>query len=528
MLGTREADSGAAAPEIKAQCPRVVGQRGTDRSEWDIHRRSLSERTHIEPDKQGVQGIMSPSALTPPTDYEGLVGDELAPVTPLTTIGDPQALVLTGEGTSDLAGVPRPDHESPTAPPPALLTDATWYGTLAAARDLGSRGVPVIAGYDTATAPVRWSRHTRSAVRCPAIGEVDRFVEWLLEFGTRNPGCVLYPTSDDVAFLIALHRESLEPLYRLFSPRVQALVEVLDKSRLSQACRNAGLLTPQTWVPRDEAELQYVLPELPMPVIVKPRAHFLAVRSSKGERVDRPEDLVDAWRSVRDAMEFHRDATAVAPQLNLPIVQALHSVSERIYTVDGFADASGNIVGALACVKSLQLPRRSGAGVCFEPAELDPQILAGLQRLCHDTGFVGVFDVEFAIDGGDKLLIDFNPRFYNHMAFEIDRGLPLPWLAYCAALGPDAQHRSLEDIHLRPASHGGIYVHRLPMHLMMIAQRFSGRMSRAEIRAWRRWIRDRNHGLTDPAFSSRDIVPALIDFAQLIRNPRSLLRNAGR
>ena len=46
-----------------------------------------------------------------------------------------------------------------------------------------------------------------------------------------------------------------------------------------------------------------------------------------------------------------------------------------------------------------------------------------------------MFDVEFAIDGDQKLLIDFNPRFYNHMAFEVQRGLPLPWLAYLAATG---------------------------------------------------------------------------------------------
>ena len=65
------------------------------------------------------------------------------------------------------------------------------------------------------------------------------------------------------------------------------------------------------------------------------------------------------------------------------------------------------------------------------PADVE----AGLVRLFRAVGFHGVFDAEFIEDGGRHLLIDVNPRFYNHMAFEVDRGLPLPWLAYLGAVG---------------------------------------------------------------------------------------------
>jgi predicted ATP-grasp superfamily ATP-dependent carboligase len=409
-----------------------------------------------------------------------------------------------------------------------LLTDATWYGTLAAARDLGARGVPVIIGYDSATAPVRFSRYTRTAVACPPTTDVERFVEWLHGFGERNPGCVLYPTSDDVAFLIAAHRDTLAPLYRLFSPSMRSLMGVLDKSSLWDACRRAGLATPRTWAPTGPDDLRAVLGELPYPVLIKPRAQMISDGSTKGVRVDRAEELVDAWCRVRDGMVFDRRATDVAPDLGLPIVQALHVVSERIYTVDGFVDRDGEIVGALACVKSLQLPRRSGPGVCFEAAELDPDTLIGLQRLCRDTGFVGVFDVEFALDGDEKLLIDFNPRFYNHMAFEIERGLPLPWLAYLAATGEErALQVAARSAETKPAASSGIYVHRLPAYLMLLAQRLSGQMTRAEFRAWRDWMRaKRQAGVNDPAFERRDLIPGLIDVAQLLRHPRSLLRKA--
>jgi hypothetical protein len=47
----------------------------------------------------------------------------------------------------------------------------------------------------------------------------------------------------------------------------------------------------------------------------------------------------------------------------------------------------------------------------------------------------GVFDAEFLEVGGRKLLIDIKPRCHNHMAFENERGLHLPWMTYLAASG---------------------------------------------------------------------------------------------
>ena len=253
---------------------------------------------------------------------------------------------------------------SDPTPPPVLLTDATWYGTLAAARDLGSRGVPVIVGYDSATAPVRWSRYTKSAVPCPQASDVEPFIEWLVAFGERNPGCVLYPTSDDVAFLIATHRDILAPLFRLFSPPVRSLMAVLDKRSLWQGCQRAGLATPETWTPDSVEDLRDVMHELPYPVLIKPRAQILATGTTKGVWIDRPEDLIDAWDGVRAGMQFDHRAMDAAPNLDLPIVQALHVVSEQIYTVDGFVNGDGEIVGALACIKSCSfraVPARASA-----------------------------------------------------------------------------------------------------------------------------------------------------------------------
>jgi D-aspartate ligase len=426
------------------------------------------------------------------------------------------------------AALPREERSAtPLTTAPVLLADATWYGTLAAVRDLGSRGVPVIVAYDSAVAVSRWSRYAERTVASPNTRDVSRFVEWLHDFGRRNPGAVLYPTSDDVAFVIAAHRATLEPHFQLFTPTVDALLSMLDKSRLAASAQRAGLQAAPTWSPDSEEELLDLAPALPLPLLVKPRAQILSA-GSKGIRVDRREDLLEAWRTLRATAAVHPQALEFAPGLDRPIVQPYAQVAESIYTVDGFVDGGGNIVGALACVKRLQLPRRSGPGVLFEAAPLDAAILAGMQRLFQATGYVGVFDAEFVIQGDEKLLIDLNPRFYNHMAFEIDRGLPLPWITYLTATGQaDAIPGALFAARRRAAGARGVYAHRLPLQLMLTAQRWSGRMNDAECRRWRRLVAEAGV-LTDPAHSRDDARPAWADIAQHLRHPRALLRKAAR
>ena len=50
-------------------------------------------------------------------------------------------------------------------------------------------------------------------------------------------------------------------------------------------------------------------------------------------------------------------------------------------------------------------------------------------------GYFGVFEAEFIRLGDERLLIDFNPRFFGQMGFDVARGLPIVGLAYEAALG---------------------------------------------------------------------------------------------
>jgi hypothetical protein len=147
------------------------------------------------------------------------------------------------------------------------------------------------------------------------------------------------------------------------------------------------------------------------------------------------------------------------------------------------------------------------------------------------VGFHGVFDAEFMEHDGRRLLIDVNPRFYNHMAFEVERGLALPWLTYLGATGNRDGLRAAVDTCKRAARMSSlqeVYVHRLPLRLMLAIQALTGGMSRDERRRWRAWVFGHEGYIIDPVYQADDPWPALAELAlelrQFIRHPRSYLR----
>lgn len=408
---------------------------------------------------------------------------------------------------------------------PALLADATWWGTLAAARDLGSRGVSVALASDARVAPARWSRHVARVVPCPSNADPARVLAWLVDFGRRTPGHVLYPTSDELAWLVSEHRETLGAHFRLYAPPLEALASLLDKHCLAQTASRCGLDVPRTWCPADEAELERLAREVSYPVYVKPRMQVFASTHGKGHQASDAASLVSAWRFWRDRVRFPPEIAARVPGIDRPVIQSSYAGSDRIFTVDGFIDDTGELFCTLGCVKVLQLPRGSGPGICFEQAPVPQPIRDGLARLFRSVGFHGIFDAEFIEHEGQRLLIDVNPRFYNHMAFEIDRGMPLPWLAYLGAVGDRAALRAAVDETRRDTGGPSAYVHRLQFGLMLAVQRLGGQMPREEQWRWRDWRGRQGPRASDPARGAADPGPLVgelaLEISRFLAHPRA-------
>lgn len=399
--------------------------------------------------------------------------------------------------------------------PPVLLTMPNNHGTLAAARSLGRRGVRVTTADPSPIGIASSSRYTQTNLRCPPVRQSEEFLEWLLAFGARNERHVLLATCDDTVWLYAKHSELLSRSFYLPKLDVGVLHQLLNKRLMSEHARQAGLDTPRAWFPADDAELQDVAREAQFPVLLKPITQVFFLPRHKGFCVHSAEDLLRIYPSLA-RHPYGKTVRDYDDSVTRPMVQEYYAdaASNGVYSISGYV-RDGRVLAPLAARKVLQWPRRLGVGVCFEEAPLNEALVAGLEQLVQRVGFHGTFEAEFLQAGERRVLIDFNPRFYNQMGFDVARGSALPILAYEDAIGRKLDPPSVGAT--AAATLPRIYVHGSALRVMLGSQRVSGALSATEHRHWTDWYARHEGERVDAVVDADDRVPALVDAALLLK-----------
>lgn len=434
---------------------------------------------------------------------------------------------------NDLPGVSRqstpPPQRTPGGLPPVLLTTPAYYGTLAAVRSLGRGDVPVTTAGPSTWAISGWSKYASTHVSCPATTDTEAFLSWLEEFGReQSEKHVLLPTCDDTAWLYARYRERLARYFHMSSASIETIHALLHKGRLAEHAREAGLDVPRTWFPEAEADLLRISREATFPVLIKPVTQVLFGSRNKGNRVERPEDLLanyaEAAQLRHGSAIVDYDASSARPMVQ----EFFPGASSGIYNISSYAQ-DGRLWGARAGRKILQRPRRLGVGVCFEEAPLDQRLVAKLELLVQRVGFSGVFEAEFVKQDDRSVLIDFNPRFYNQMGFDVARGLPLPLLAYFGALQREQEPGSYGQAVSAQDLTGKVFTYGSAFKVMVTSQRLSGALSTEDAERWLAWYEAHEGRRVDAVSDPDDLWPGRIDLVQMVqrhmRHPRDFLRS---
>jgi predicted ATP-grasp superfamily ATP-dependent carboligase len=413
-----------------------------------------------------------------------------------------------------------------------VLSMGSYGGTLAAARCLGLRKVPVVMVEGARFAPGSWSRYVTRRERCPPIRPIGRFINWLLKLGARDPGHVLYATCDDLAWAFAERADALRAHFRLLTPPFASVARVLDKQALYAACAALRMPTPRTWFPRDDGDLDTAAREARFPLIVKPRTQVGFVTMSKGIVVDSARELRTAYCAFTRG---HRHDPRLLEQhgsLDRPMIQEFHACAGApIYSVSGFCHPQAGFV-ARGTRKLVQWPRRAGVGICFEDAPLDATLADRVHRLCAATGIFGVFEAEFVTGTGEALLIDYNPRLFGQVGFDIARGLPSPYFVHLAATGALSTLRAEVEAARRWRPPGAmLFVNRTALAWTAAAQRLVGGPQPFRAPLGGQW-RGSSPQVIDAVNDGSDWVPGVVDgvsqIAGALRHLRSTLRAAAR
>lgn len=418
--------------------------------------------------------------------------------------------------------------------PGVLLFLGDYYGTLAAARCLGERNVDVALADPSRFARTAGSKYVRSFHRCPPASDAARFIQWLLDKGPQFAGRLLYPASDELVFLFAQHQEALRKHYLLYMPSFADVYRILNKQRIYESCLRTGIRAPKTWFPRGEKELQAILGELKEEVILKPKTQVQLESGAKAAEIPKGGDFAENFRAFIRNNPYGKDLVAHDPDVVWPMLQTYHrQAAFGIYSLAGFTDGSPRTPLIRASRKILQRPRKLGIGLCFQSAPVLPELVEQVGALTRDLNYRGPFEIEFIEHEGDFLLIDFNPRNYSQMQFEIDRALPIPYLQWLAA----TEQKTRLDEEWKLASNwthdtSYVYCHTLLLTLVERGQKLTQLVGGEKSEAWDGWRRKHDGHLTDAVRVSGDPVPVVFDAIKhardFVRHPRAFWRSLSR
>jgi D-aspartate ligase len=265
-----------------------------------------------------------------------------------------------------------------------LLTTGDYYGTLAAARCLGRRNIPVWLADAIGFSQTRWSRFVRETIECPPVSDIDGFVDWLLRFGQKHSGCFLYSTSDDMSWVLASRRDEISRYYRLYQPPLDTIVGLLDKRRLYDSCRDVGIDVPETIFPDSEADVERIATTVRTPLLIKPRTQMLLRSKSKGRLCTDRLALLRDFQVFRSENTYRHEILAHDRSIALPMLQRYHhEAMTETYSLSGFIDESGQVFVVRAARKVFQRPRRLGVGLCFLGQSVKAELRQKIFDLCR-------------------------------------------------------------------------------------------------------------------------------------------------
>jgi len=371
-------------------------------------------------------------------------------------------------------------------------------------------------------------------MRSPPFEMTNHWVDWLLRLGRSGPRRAIYATSDAVSFALALHREQLMSVFDLYQPGIDTIISILDKGRLDQHARAVGIATPSTCLPESAKAALRMIRDVGGTILIKPRSQLAARSYQKGVVVDA--DTPDGQAAYeffsRQSAHEHEFARRF-PETMLPMIQRFHPEAMRsVYSLSGFRDVSGAHTVMLGAHKVLQHPCQIGIGLCFEEADVAPELADRTLQLCERIGYYGAFELEFIFSEGEPLLIDFNGRFYNQLAFDIARGMDLPQLVYAAAIGELNEVSRLTSAFQTRREKGGLaFCNSFGLSVTLAAHNALKTLSRGETERWKAWRRAYEGRVVDAVRDDADPFPAFVDMTrqllQSVRHPRAFAREMG-
>jgi predicted ATP-grasp superfamily ATP-dependent carboligase len=319
---------------------------------------------------------------------------------------------------------------------------------LALTRSLGRRGMSVIRVHPNRLDRSLSSRYCSKIEICPDFYEAEHdLVEFLLTISHRYDGArVLIPASDDCAYFVATHYQTLQQAYAIVGPSWPTMAKVLDKMSQYEQAAAIDLPIPETYRPASVGEVENLAARLQnYPYVIKPivahqwrLASMQAVsKGKKGFAVNTAQELIARYKEIAQLDN------------NVMVQEVIGGRDELLFTFLSYFDEQSRPLAYCVRKKIRQMPVDFGyctmTVTCSDPVVVEQSI-----RLLKSIGYSGISGVEWKLDPrtGKYKLIEINARAVNTIGIAAACGVDIPYIAVLDKLGlkPDPVTSWRQDV----------------------------------------------------------------------------------
>ena len=310
---------------------------------------------------------------------------------------------------------------------------------LTVVRELGARGVPVIAHGRSERALGRFSRFARSFVL-----DTRPLAQWLPGYAAEHGlGAVMAVSEGHLLELAALHGKL--GATKVLTPDAERLVAVLDKARTFEVARSLGIAVPADWQPVVGDDFAARAAAISYPVAVKwadPNA-VQAALAAAGTALEKVEYAADAAQLMSILARY--DALG-----RWPLVQTYcpgYGLGQMLHM------AGGRATLRFQHRRLREFPPSGGVSSFCASVPLDQHAaqMAQSEALLAALGWQGPAMVEYRFDPvtGTYWLMEINGRFWGSIPLAWHCGAHFAWETYRSAMlgadggqGPYRQRRA--------------------------------------------------------------------------------------
>ncbi len=331
-----------------------------------------------------------------------------------------------------------------TAPPAIVGGDEV---SLSVARDLGRRGVPVLAmSPDGAHAAFRSRYCVGRQCADPRLDEEKLIADLEAVAALLPRRAVLFPCDDDYCIAVSRHKARLQESFIVPVLAWEGMQILADKELQLKLAERAGVAAPITAFIHGPDDLAAAAAAVPFPAILKPAVPKERFRTVEFKVV-----------RIEDATELERAYEPFAAYGSFLLQEIIPGPDGEVFIAGACHDAQSRCLALFTGRKLRQHPRGFGVSRLCESGWSE-EIAALTLRILAAVGYQGVSDVEFKRDPRDGRFkfMEINARQGYWIALARAAGVNLSYIAYRDAIGqPCPQCRQRDGVRWSDLLHDG-------------------------------------------------------------------------